>query len=142
MPQSVTDLIDKAGKKVGSEYKLAKLFGVPRQRVSNWKTGTATCVPEDRALLAAAAGEDAVQELVRATLEKHAGTPKGDQLMRVLGKLSRQTGEAIGIVLPALASLSYGISYLTRCIFRASYNPWNVKLPLPIRQQQILLREI
>lgn len=97
-------LINRAGEKVGSEYKLAKVMGVPQQHISNWKAGTRTCTPEDRARLAGFAQEDAVQELVRATLEKTAGTLKGDQLFKLLGKSLRQTGAAMHTVVLAVVS--------------------------------------
>ena len=51
-----------------------------------WKSGKKGCTAADRAPLAGIAREDAVQELVRATLEKNAGTLRGEQLMKVLGK--------------------------------------------------------
>ena len=110
MTSYVRQLIESAGQRVGSEYKLAKALGVPQATVSSWKAGTRTCTPDDRARIAAFAGEDAVQELVRATLEKNAGTLRGEQLQRVLGKWSQATGAALATALLSLASL---ISFLT-----------------------------
>lgn len=100
-------LILRAGEAVGSEYKLAKLMGVPQQHISNWKAGTRTCTPEDRARLAGFAQEDAVQELVRATLEKTAGTLKGDQLFKLLGKSLHQTGAALHTAVLAVVSVVF-----------------------------------
>lgn len=111
-------LIAKAGAIAGSEYKLAKAMGIPQQHISAWKRGIKTCTPPDRARLAGFAREDAVQELVRATLEATAGTLRGEQLMRVLGKASRVTGGATVTVLLGLISLTFGTAKLDvlRCI--------------------------
>ena len=114
----VNDLITKAGLICGSEYKLAKALGVPQQHLSEWKAGRRTCTPADQARLAGFAREDAVQALVRATIEGAKGL-KREQLQAVLGKWSRQTGGAISTVLLSLASLSYGMEIfdIPRCIF-------------------------
>ncbi len=88
-------LIDKASAIVGSDYKLAKVIGCMPQNVSNWRHDRASCSPENRALLAAVAGLDPVAELARAVVEKHAGTSKGDMLMKALGKASLATGAAL-----------------------------------------------
>lgn len=111
-------LIEKAGAIAGSEYKLAKAMGIPQQTLSGWKAGRRPCTPPDRARLAGFAREDAVQELVRATLAQTAGTLRGEQLMRVLGKQSRVTGAALHTVLLSMASLIYGTAILDipRCI--------------------------
>lgn len=95
-PETLIALIEKAAAVVGSESKLAKSMGIPQTNISNWKAGTRTCTPEDRARLAGFAREDAVQELVRATLEKTEGTLRGDQLRQVLGKWLHQTTGALG----------------------------------------------
>ncbi len=115
---SLVSLIAKAGAIAGSEYKLAKAMGVPQQTLSNWKAGSRTCTPPDRARLAGFAREDAVQELVRSTLEQTAGTLRGEQLARVLGKQLRATGAALHTVLLSLASLTFGTAMLDipRCI--------------------------
>ena len=83
--KSVRILIEKAGLICGSEYKLAKAMGIPPQHITNWKAGDRTCTPADRARLAGFAREDAVQELVRATIEASKGI-KQEQLKQVLGK--------------------------------------------------------
>lgn len=114
-------LIEKAAAIAGSEYKLAKAMGIPQQHISNWKQGTRTCTPEDRARLAGFAREDAVQELIRATLEKTAGTLRGEQLYKLLGKSLQATGGASVSALLGLASLTSGISYFIRCIVLLSY---------------------
>ena len=77
------------------------------------------------------ANEDAVQELVRATLDNTRGTLRGEQLQTVLGKWLRATGGAAGGVLLSLNSLDYGtasnvaIANVLRCIksrLHARYN--------------------
>lgn len=89
-------LIDKAASIAGSRYKLAKQLKVSTSNLYAWEKGKA-CPPGDIALMAAIAGYDPVQWLVRATLEKYEGTEKGDQLARALGKPSPATGEATAL---------------------------------------------
>lgn len=105
----IARLISKAGEKCGSEYKLAKAMGIPQSTLSNWKSESRKCTPGDRARLAGFAREDAVQELVRATIEAAKGT-KREQLQRVLGKLSRQTGAAASTAALSLISLISGLT--------------------------------
>jgi len=90
------DLISQAADRAGNEAKLAKALGVPQQQISNWKAGTRSCVPEDQALLASIAGLDPIATLARAMVYKHEGTPRGDRLMRALGKSLQATGAALG----------------------------------------------
>jgi hypothetical protein len=89
-------LIDQASKAAGSDNKLAQMLGVTRQRVSNWRNAHQPCVPADQALLAYIAGLDPIQVLARATVEAYEGKPKGDALMKALGKALLVTGAAIG----------------------------------------------
>ena len=124
-------LIDKASELIGSEYKLAQALGIDQQTISGWKAGRRTCTPPDRARLAAMANEDAVQELVRATIKTTEGTLRGEQLKTVLGKWLHQTGAAAVLGLLGVTSLSYGMAWsaanvdLLRCIkgrWNARYN--------------------
>ena len=118
----VKTLIDRAGKLVGSEYKLAQALGVPQSTISAWKSGVKNCTPPDRARIAAMANEDAVQELVRATIANTTGTLRGEQLRSVLGKWLRQTGAGDVFGLLAVTSLGSGMAWsaanvdLLRCI--------------------------
>ncbi|MDN6886482.1 hypothetical protein QMO14_23095 [Variovorax sp. CAN2819] len=89
-------LIDKAAKAAGSDNKLAIALGVTRQRISNWRHAHQACTPADQALMAHIAGLDPVQVLARATVEAYEGKPKGDALMKALGKALLVTGAAIG----------------------------------------------
>lgn len=102
--QNVQKVIDDAVAVVGSKSKLARALGVTPQRVNDWHSGACTCTPHDRAAIAGFARQDAVQELVRATLEKTAGTLRGEQLRQVLGKWLHQTGGASVSGLLGLAS--------------------------------------
>ncbi|MCY1168679.1 hypothetical protein D9M73_86820 [compost metagenome] len=106
--EQLNALIDKAAHVVGSEAKLAKAMGIPQSHISNWKAGDRTCTPEDRARLAGFAQEDALQELVRAVLEKTAGTLRGDQLRKVLGKSLPQIIVGAVIALLLGTSLNFG----------------------------------
>lgn len=109
-------LIDAASKVAGSDYKLAQALEVPRQHVSAWRKGTRAAGPDDQALMAGLAGFDPVQTLARATVEKWEGKPKGDRLMRVLGKALLATGGAIGSA-GANAHAIYGtITETIQCI--------------------------
>lgn len=105
---AVQELIDKAANRVGSRNKLAKELGVQSSQVYDWYDGRKPCSPADRARIAAFAGEDAVQELVRATLETARGEVRRKQLEQVLGKLSRAIGVVAVIASLVLASLSFG----------------------------------
>lgn len=98
MTSQIPELIARASATCGNDNKLAGALGVSRMTVSNWKHGKTPCPPEDQASLAAIAGLDPVQVLVRAHLERHEGTAKGDRLMKVLGKSLLATGAAIGSV--------------------------------------------
>jgi DNA-binding transcriptional regulator YdaS (Cro superfamily) len=73
-------LIDKASAIAGSDYKLAQRMGISRGNVSDWRHGRKPCSLEDRFLLAAIAGENAVKELLTGMLQRHEGTPKGEIL--------------------------------------------------------------
>lgn len=101
-------MIDKAAETVGSKSKLARAMGVSPQKINNWRGGFCTCAPEDRARLAGFAREDALQELVRATLEKTAGTLRGEQLRQLLGKSLRQTIAVLVFASLAVINLSSG----------------------------------
>lgn len=93
---SLNELIDRAAKIAGSDYALAKSLGVPRGHVSDWRHGRRTATPADQAIMASVAGLDPVQVLARATVEAYEGKPKGDALMKALGKASLLTGAVLG----------------------------------------------
>lgn len=96
---TINALLDAAEKKTGSDYQTAKLLGKPRQEISNWRHGVRSAQPEDRALVAALAGLDPEEALVRAVLEKHANTSKGERLLSVLGNVLHRTGAAATLLL-------------------------------------------
>lgn len=117
--ESVKTLIDKAAKTVGSRYKLAKLLEVTPANVYDWEAGRKPCPAEDRARMAGIAGEDALQELVRATIEQAKGKTRREQLTTLLGKSLRQTGGVLHTAAISVISLTYineAGSYLIRCI--------------------------
>jgi hypothetical protein len=88
-------LIDTCKSITGSHAGTAKVLGIPREHVAMWRSGARTCTPEDQALLAGIAGFDPQATLIRATVQKHEGKPKGDLLMKVLGKPSLAIGAAL-----------------------------------------------
>lgn len=112
-------LIERAGKAVGSEYKLAKAMGIPQQHLSAWKAGTRACVPADRARLAGFAKEDALKELVRATIAANDGTVRGTHLRQLLGGSLRGIGAGIlgglALVLSLISSPPAAASEPARC---------------------------
>lgn len=87
----LVELIDKAAKAAGSDYKLAQQLGVGRSLVSDWRHGRKPCSLEDRALMANIAGVSAVYEVITGMLERHAGTPKGERLAAVLERVKEST---------------------------------------------------
>lgn len=105
--ESVKSLIERAGQKVGSVNKLAKVLGAPSSQVYDWRDGRAPCSAADRARIAAFAGEDPVQELVRATLENARGEVRQQQLQQILGKSLRAIGAVLAGVSLALVSLTF-----------------------------------
>lgn len=104
---TVQVLIDKAAKVCGTRYKLAQQLGVTASTVYDWERGTKPCSPADRARLAGFAGDDAVQELVRATLETARGEVRKRQLAQLLEKSSRAIGAVLATVVLALSSLTF-----------------------------------
>lgn len=119
----VQTLIDKAAEKCGTRYKLAQALSVGISTVYDWERGTKPCSPGDRVRLAGFAGEDAVQELVRATLETARGDVRREQLHKLLEKSSRAIGVVLGCVSLVLASLTFS----TRTEAATSYDVYYVK---------------
>ena len=105
MSTTVTQLLDAAADATGSDYKTAQAMGVTRMMLSDWRTGRRNPQPEDHALLAMLAGKDPEEALVRAVLEKHRDTAKGERLLSALGKGLRRIGE--GATLLFFASVAF-----------------------------------
>jgi len=116
MLETLNKLIADASAIAGSEAQVAKILGIPQTHISGWKSGTRTCVPADRARLAGIARQDAVLELVRATLESSEGTRRGEQLSQLLGKFLRPTGAVLGVVVASLTSLIFFSPQQIQCI--------------------------
>lgn len=93
--EAINALLDAAKDKTGSDYKTAKLLGVTPAKVCDWRTDRQNAQPEDHALVAAIAGLDPEEALVRAVIAKHADKPKGERLLSALGNVLRRTGEAV-----------------------------------------------
>ena len=121
----VPELLTRASEAVGSQTEVAKLLKVPPQMLSMWKSGAKPCPPEDQARLAAIAGIDPVQTLVRAHIERHEGTEKGDQLARVLGKFLVATGAAVATSGASAAAIfsptCKSLGDLIRCIVKLNH---------------------
>lgn len=106
-------LIDKCRSITGSDAETARRVGCPSSHIAMWKSGAKVAQPEDRALLAAIAGLDPVAELARATVDYWEGKPKGDRLLKALGKPSRLTGAVAGFA-GAVALAIFGLIIPTR----------------------------
>ena len=87
----VETLIDKAGKALGSRYKLAAYLDVPISKIYDWQSRRAVCSPADQARIAAIAGADPVLQLMHATISRYAGTIRGDQLAIALNDMAYGT---------------------------------------------------
>lgn len=88
----VETLIARAIEKTGSGSELARMLGVPRSKITQWKNGHAKCQPDDLAAIGAIAGYNALNVLAAATLEATEGTKKGAVLDAALGKAMKATG--------------------------------------------------
>lgn len=126
-------LIERATSVAGTRYKLAKYLHVTPSAVYDWEAGRKTCPPADIALMAELAGLDALQWLARATVEKHLGTEKGEQLQRALGKQSPATGEATGSAGEKQEPI-YSSRDIPRCILMLSF-----QLQIPERLKALFL---
>ena len=112
-PDYLTQLIERASVKAGSDYKLAKILHVQRSAVSMWKANKRPCPAGDQALMAAIAGLDAEAWAARAVISQYEGTEKGELLKQALKKALLVTGAAIVSV---SAHAQESITYLIRCI--------------------------
>ena len=121
----VPELIERALAVAGSQAELARLLKVAPPNITVWKKEEKPCPPEDQARIAAIAGIDPVQTLVRAHIEKHEGTEKGDQLARVLGKFLVATGAAVATSGASAAAIfsptSKSLFDLIRCIVKLNH---------------------
>lgn len=119
-PEYLDELIDRASKKAGSDYKLAKTLKVGRATVSQWKSGKRTCPVGDVVLMAELAGLESEKWAARAIVAQYEGTPKGDMLYRALGKALLATGVALvssgANAMPIFSIAEKGVVYFIRCI--------------------------
>lgn len=102
-------LIDQAAEKLGSRYKVAQYLGVSPNLVNDWYKGRVPCQPADQARIADISGENAQQVLIEATIARHEGTPRGEQLKSALRKWTHQlTTIEKSAAVPVLAILAVG----------------------------------
>lgn len=123
IPEYLTQLLDKAREKTGSDYATAKALGITRGYISQWRNGSSQCSPEDVAQLAEIAGLEADKWLIRAVIAKHEGTAKGDRLYKALGKALLVTGAVIGSN-TASALQTFSTDFI-RCILLLSRKPFS-----------------
>lgn len=112
----IISLIEDAAKQAGNESKLAALIEDTRHHVNAWKQGKRVCPIEAQVLMGAIAGRDAEEVLREAVIEKHEGTPKGEKLLRALGKQVLQAGGAIALASSVPDALAANLPGLLRCI--------------------------
>lgn len=118
---TVNTLIDKASKACGSDNKLSQAIGVGRTRISDWRHGRQTIAAEDVAILAHVAGLDAEAWAMRAMVERWEGTPKGDRLMRALGKALLVTGGVVASAGANAGAIHSLIPNAARCLVDTMY---------------------
>ena len=120
MSKTINALLDAAKRVHGSDYKVAKLLNRSTAEISDWRAGRRNPQPEDHALVAGLAGLDAEEALIRAMLEKHANTWKGEQLLSLLGNVLHRTGAAATLLLCVSVvsgmTLAAGDAMATMCI--------------------------
>lgn len=122
----VKTLIDTASKLTGSDGKLARSIGVSPTLINDWKHGRKRCAPEDVAIIASIAGFNADEWALKAMVWRWEGTPKGDRLMRALGKTLLATGAAVASVGASAAEIYSSIHQqfnFIRCIKRLNLLP-------------------
>lgn len=110
-------LIDRAKAIAGSDGKVAAAIGIQRQVLSDWRHGRKNPQAEDYALLASVANLDPVIEMARAAVRIHEGKPKGDALMKALGKALLVTGGALGSAGASAAAIFSSIPAPTGRLF-------------------------
>jgi hypothetical protein len=108
----VQTLIDKAATKLGSKAALARSLGVPQPTIQDWYSGRKAISPADRARVAYVAGDDPREELITATIERHKGTLKGDQLQQALGRAASRAIGKIKRVIPRIRTLAKDVVFL------------------------------
>ena len=125
-PEYLDQLIDRASKIAGSDYKLAKMIETSRFNVSNWRHGKKACPVGDIVLMAEIAGLKSDEWAMRAIVSQYEGTSKGDKLYRALGKALAATGAAlvsIGANAQPIFSTAKHVGHFIRCITALSYRP-------------------
>lgn len=120
MTTDTIELLDRAKKATGSDYKTAKALEVTPQRISDWRTGRQPVPVADVVLMAELAGLKTEEWAARAIVAQYQGTSKGDKLFKALGKALAATGAAIvssGADAHRIFSAVYDQSgYFIRCI--------------------------
>lgn len=125
-PDYLDQLIDKASKAAGSDYKLAQMLETSRFNVSNWRHGKKPCPVGDVALMAEIAGLEVQEWLARAVVEQYHGTSKGEKLYMALGKVLAATGAAVvsvGASAEPIFSTAKNVGHFIRCIVLLSRKP-------------------
>lgn len=82
--EHIDELIARAVRVLGSEQALATKIEVPVTSVREWASRQTRCAPDDVAVIAAAAGFDAVAWFIRASLARHGESPRGHLLYEAL----------------------------------------------------------
>lgn len=116
-------LIDKAGEKCGSFYRLSKETGFPQSHISEVRSGKRTLPVEWVPVLAELVGEDPRDALARVVAER---LPEGSRARALLGGVYR-TGVAVMLLLyVVLGPLLPSSGYAKASADLTSYTSWNI----------------
>lgn len=139
--EEIVSLCDAAKQRLGSDYKVSKALDIPQTILSDWRHGRRNPQPEDIGLLADLAGMDGATWVLRAVVEKHEGTAKGDRLMKAVGKaflaigagtvsaganaqaISGWTGETAGLMLALLYTMYRKVKLSTQFAYTILQQP-------------------
>lgn len=104
-------LIDKAADLCGGYAALARRIGTSKAALSEMKHGKRHISPEDAALIADAAHEDAHAAVIDAVIMRNTTGPKAERIRAVLGK-ARHGGAAAPWLLSLTAALTCAMAYV------------------------------
>lgn len=114
--ERINKLLDLAKTMSGSDYKTAKLIGVTRMNVSQWRKGK-SCPIEKQAILANLAGLDATEVVSYALIEGAADHAEKERLYTAVGKTLVPTGATGFFVTSDKGDSASSWRELIRCAF-------------------------
>ena len=112
----LSNLIQEAIKKAGSEAKLAAFVEASRHHVNTWKHGTRSCPIEAQILMATLVKLDVNEVIREALIERNKGTARGEKLISALGKAVLAIGVVTASTLYGNDALASNLPGVLRCI--------------------------